>query len=807
MKKKGLLKKGVSLLLAVSVIFTAGCGKTGGEVTNSSKDAMSNETESQAKGRYLESDITLPEGIDRISGLRQLDDGSILLLDTSKGLVLSSSDNGETWTEKPNTMEKVLGSCPYISKSVLGRDGSVFLEYVISNISDENTEETNKSKIKEDVDQQADETDEVVEISHEFEDAEILYQYGFIDTEGNFKEIKLTQNREERWSSGIEILKDGTILCAFGKQIYKVNTESLELEELFSVSQRIIQINELHNNLIVLTDEGTQCFSLETKEELEDSVLKDFVKEIVSSNPDSFTDFSFPILFCEGDEESIYSASSKGLFRHVKGGTVMEEIIKENLTSLSDPSLSLQSMLMLKDGSFFIAFGKAGGATLKSYTYDSEAPSVPKNKITVYGLNENINIRQAISDYQKKNTDVYIEYEVGMTGKDGTTKEDAIRTLNTEILSGEGADLFLLDELPISSYMEKGILEDLSPIFANQLKDKEYFENVLNAYKMGDKLYAVPSRFSIPLIAGKAEDIERVNDLDSFAECMKELRSKKENGSLIGAYSEENIILTLYDVCAPAWMDEKGMLKKDEIIHFLTKAKEIFEAESQNIPQSDLEKNRELRSEFENIGSSMSYGEVFLNAGTRAMSFLVKDSELITGNSAGIMSDFSTLSSVRKKMDHAFAIKAFHGQSKNVFIPNTILGVNAQTKSKDIVLDFVAFILSSGSESSYTVTGYPVEKNALEACFTNPEGDSSGMSMAFSEEEGNDIIILDIEWPTEDEINELKDTINNLSTASITDSNLKKAVLELAPDALNGTKDVESVANDIVNKMQIYLSE
>lgn len=788
MKRKGLLKKGISLLLAASMLLAAGCGggngSTESNTTNNSKEEENAEAESQAKGRYLESDLTLPEGMDRVADMKQLEDGSILLLDRSSGLY-TSKDNGMTWEKNPNKITNEIGDEPYVSKAAVGYDSRVFFEYVL-----------------------ADAPEDVENVS----DVNISYHYGLLDAEGNFKEIQLTGSNNQRIAGGIEFLKDGTILCAFEKSVYKVNTDSGALEEFCTLDKNISQFKVLHDNLLVLTESGAYYFNIETGNEVEDTVLSDFVLEAVS-DVQSYSDSSYSILFCEGEQEdTLYTASAKGMFRHVTGGTVMEEVIKQNLSALGDPSVELQSMLMLSNGSFLIAFGEIGGSTLKSYTYDSEVSTVPKNKLTVYSLNDNINIKQAIRDYQKQDTDVYIEYVIGMSGQDGMTREDAIRNLNTEILSGEGPDLLVLDGLPINSYMEKGILEDLSPIFANQLKDKEYFENILNAYKKDDKLYAAPSRFSIPLLVGRAEDIDQVDNLDSYAECVKNLRTKKSSGSLIGAFTEEKVLRNLYDVCAPAWLDETGMLKKEEMVHFLTKAKEVYEAESQ-IPQADIDRDKENAEYLIEMAASgvlgRSFDDMILNVGSKAMSYLSKEIEIINGKSSGIMSDYDyvMVAAVKKKLGDTTKVKAFHGQSKNVFIPSSIIGLNAQSKSKDAASDFAAFIMSADGERLKTGVGYPVDKKGFESSLEQNESLSTSLSISGSGEDDGEVIQLDLEWPSEEDLNILRDIVNNVSTASITDSNLRDAVLELGPNALNGTKDIESVANEIVNKMQIYLSE
>ncbi len=57
-------------------------------------------------------------------------------------------------------------------------------------------------------------------------------------------------------------------------------------------------------------------------------------------------------------------------------------------------------------------------------------------------------IRQAISLYQMKNPEIYVEYEVGLEGN-AATREDVIKNLNTRMMAGEGPDVLILDNMPM----------------------------------------------------------------------------------------------------------------------------------------------------------------------------------------------------------------------------------------------------------------------------------------------------------------------------------------------------------------------
>ena len=57
-----------------------------------------------------------------------------------------------------------------------------------------------------------------------------------------------------------------------------------------------------------------------------------------------------------------------------------------------------------------------------------------------------------------------VDYQAAVTDTTEVPTADTIRALNAELLNGSGADVLMLDGLPVESYMEKGILADLSDL-------------------------------------------------------------------------------------------------------------------------------------------------------------------------------------------------------------------------------------------------------------------------------------------------------------------------------------------------------
>lgn len=74
------------------------------------------------------------------------------------------------------------------------------------------------------------------------------------------------------------------------------------------------------------------------------------------------------------------------------------------------------------------------------------------------------------------------------------TESDALRTLNTEIMAGKGPDIILLDGMS-ESYLEQGLLEDISDVIEKYTKNDLLFENIIDAYTDKDgKVYSIPTR-------------------------------------------------------------------------------------------------------------------------------------------------------------------------------------------------------------------------------------------------------------------------------------------------------------------------
>ena len=184
--------------------------------------------------------------------------------------------------------------------------------------------------------------------------------------------------------------------------------------------------------------------------------------------------------------------------------------------------------------------------------------------------------------FQKKYPDIYLTLETGMSGNDGVTRTDALKTLNTEIMAGKGPDILILDGISSETYAEQGMLEDLSGI----LKEAGLLDNIESAYTKEDgSIYEMPVKFGIPMIEGNKEDVQEVTDLASLADVLT--KHKDEYGltsesiyklPLLYSMYPQALLEKLADNSSAAWMKKDGTLDEEKIKVFLEQSERIYQA-------------------------------------------------------------------------------------------------------------------------------------------------------------------------------------------------------------------------------------
>ena len=554
MRQQNGRRRAAALWLAgVMALSLAGCGGKGGDDGAGGTAAKTGELsgDAVAMGRYVETMLDVDTG--ELMDLKELSDGKLVLLENGAEGRWVSEDKGVTW--KPDALPgwNDLAMDYYVYGMKAAPDGSVAMLCRSFGMLAGTDEEDGTAD--------GEETEAEGETADGEKSAED--KTGGVEN----KICLITAQGEEKWfdaptdeyeiAASLCFSEDGSRLfvASMEPNIYEIDQET-GTAKLFLVPDIIPDMFCVWDNYMAVKSEsgGVVLYALDTAERIEDDVITDFVNKncAVNKRVSESTYSVFP-----AEEDGIYLVCNKGVYRHVIGGTVMEQAINGGLSSLCDPMKHVVKMIKTGEEGFMAAFSEG---KVSAFAYDPNVSTVPAQTLTAYSLTENDILRQAIIRYQGAYPDVYVEYKVGMDEESGITREDAVKKLNTEIMAGKGPDFLLLDGLPVNSYVEKGMLADLTPYLAELEKEEKLLSNITESFTTDEKIYMMPAAVTISMYLTDKENMTNVSDLSTLADMIEKLRKGHPGEGIMQTYSEEMILNNLMPVSAPLWIKEAGEL-------------------------------------------------------------------------------------------------------------------------------------------------------------------------------------------------------------------------------------------------------
>ena len=758
-------------------------------------------------GRYVEEEIGRPEEMERNGGIVRLADGTLQIFDFNQGPFVSQ-DEGKTWTKKYDDWSGMVGE-GYFMNAAAAKDGSLFLVYsTYDAVSSEEGEEASQEEVSdaersEQPDTEPTETEDTEVQVEESDMFTIDCHYMFVSPEGETREIMLPFDMDNyELITNCWYTPDGRLLASQGGAIYEINQEDGSLTVLFETDGDADTACFSDTQMVAFTNTKAYRFDLVKGELMEqDEELDKFISGLTNNGEKGvyWTSGNYSFLVAMDKDNTLYLACQDGLYQCTAGESP-KQLLQGTLCSMGDPSNGKYGMLV-EDGPVFLVLFSSG---LSRFTYDETMPATPDKELKVYSLKKDQTLQQAVSAYQKAHQDVFVKYEVGMSGENGLTAEDAIKALNTEIMAGNGPDVIMLDGLPIESYLAKGMLADLSENLKAVEEKEEFFDNITRVYEEDGKIYAIPTRFRIPLLMGNEEFVSNIQDLSSLSAVMEEMREKNPEGSILSAYTPEILLKMLAIASEPTWSKEDGNLQEETVKEFLTQAKKIYDNEISGI--SDSEKEEFLNSVRGSDDSSGTAEETALDISWSILNFLTKSqAQLAIGASQQVSLDFTNVISV-PRVKPEVVYKPLSLQAENVFQAESIVGVSAKAAEPEMAREFVEMLLSY-NVMSMQQEPYPVNAASFDSFFdTDMEGDGAFGSMGISKDDGS-VATLDLYWPNEEEQKGLEQMVRSLKTPYLPGSPIEQAILEAGVSVLEGNMSVDEGVAQIKQKIQLYLSE
>lgn len=838
------MKRIFSILLIFSMMagLLAGCsngkevsGENTGDTNITAENEGSNQTdksgekepENTAMGRYVESTVDLSEFCMRSDAIKLRTDGILVVQDYYYPRIISK-DNGQTWeTEDVEWLDRLLKSEKYIMDLSYGSDGTAAVIYDEQDDREsndnsaedendntqeaENEEDTIESENLNETEQDSpDESKDSNESKDSMESDDSNYELNpvglVIKPDGTEVPIQISLDENDIYMRNIWISDKGQVfVTTLGDNIYEVKEDGT-MKKYLTLEDRA-ELVVFQDNIMII-DIGTFgdliLYDMEKEEYLEDEVLNDFVNENYKGRNSYNGGDYFDLYIFPGEEGVIYLVGEKGLYRHVIGGSTVEQVIDGSLSCLNNPSNILIGMVMLPNNEFLGLFNKK----VVHFTYDPDIPTVPNEKIKVYSLEDNDTARQAITIYQTNNPEVYVEYEIGLGEDNSITRDDALKKLNTRIIAGEGPDLFILDDMPVDSYISKGLLLDLSDCLNSLGGEDAIFENIRDAFKKDDKIYVVPCEIQLPIAQGKEKYISQMKDMEGIADAFEDLRKDNPEDALVYAATEKGIMGIFSMVCAPLWKTADGELNKEAIKEFLLQSKRIYDVQMEGISDEFMERYNELN---ENMiayyNEARDYPEFSRNLDW--YDYLSEEIKILCGAVTSV-NEYAMYRSIQKKDGYKDdVIIPLDGQNTNVFLPKNMVGINAASTNTARAEELLKVLLGKENQS-YLFEGMPVNKAALEEEFIIDEKNISedGVYNYLGASGPSGITVhLDVYVLGEKEQQDLKNIIANANTPYVTDVVLEEAVYKEGAEYIKGNKSLDEAVNAIEKSVAIYMSE
>ncbi|MBO7453734.1 MAG: carbohydrate ABC transporter substrate-binding protein [Clostridiales bacterium] len=268
---------------------------------------------------------------------------------------------------------------------------------------------------------------------------------------------------------------------------------------------------------------------------------------------------------------------------------------------------------------------------------------------------------------------------------------EVANNLAIDLISGDAPDV-LMGTDSLLQIKNDNYLEDLSSKFSSDFNEADYFVNVLNGGKSGDKLYSVPLTFTVVGIAAKEEEAGSGVGF-TYAEYQAFVKKYLNGYDPMYYGSRMGVFENLWSASSHNFYDENGNIdiKNDDFRELLDYIKEYIPEDSRN---EDSE------------GMIYDYGK-----------FDSEESMSQVGEMAYYNNIYSHLYNCQRDLKATVKVYGYPSREQQgpmVQIEDSV-SISSSAVNPDGAWDFVKFMLSSDMQSDKNLGSNPVNKEACRA--------------------------------------------------------------------------------------------
>ena len=773
-------KRWACLLLAASMLLATGCG-AGADASGGNSGAGG----AQARGRFVESDVT-PEGSGAglPSGLYTHPDGSVdyLWYDLTEGEGKNSlhhhrsTDGGVTWEEQDASWQQEFEEL----RAVLAlSDGGLI---VISS-----AEEKGVSLWKITPGGQRTQL-ELPELEERLGTGGMVIDARLLSDDRLYLQF-MGGKMESGSSDGAGVSPAGAAEVDGGESAPSAVFDAGGIADaVFDLSTGALLTDLGHENVYQVTAAGERFVVSDYEGNLSAYNMKDGAPD--SSFSGSLGGALETTLGAAADDEgNFYYINTQGIYRLVQGGSLSEALMEGSRYSFGSPTYGINAFARTAEGDFLAALSLPdGGSRLMRYVYDPEALTRPDKELRVYSLTDSPTARAAITAFQQSRQDVQVNYEVALEeGASAQQREDALRTLNTELVAGQGPDVLILDGLPLESYIDKGALADLDGL----LDTDGVIPQLLEPFRTENGIFALPTRFGIPALFTTPERSSGWNTLTQLAEAVAAGNAKPAAGDPDSAFSsipeEQRPVLSFqswqeffdlfYSANASALAGRQKGVEETNLRTFLQALKMILDRCG-------------LMEESGGWGGgltiSSSGGGGFTNVSGGVMRYGMKQALAGCGEVVDLM-----LIQYAAGVEDGAAMGLLPGLADGAWVPHVLAGISETSGQKELAADFLEAMLSHEVQDYCVGDGLPALQAGLNAQFDRLSGRDSEPAYGMGRLDKTDFEAL----------------LAGLKTPMLADATLKEKIGAGAEAYCRGELTLEEALGQIKSETALYLAE
>lgn len=748
------LRKAVSAIIIVTIITTTvftGCSK---------KDKK---TGNNVKGRYVETEIQLPEEIKNVKN------NTIRLEHTKEGLPIlyaaqdesnkvsimryEMKENGEWTADSPEWLQDIQVQAqdkldnPTISVNKIFSDdqGNQYLTY------DELDKENGMAYLCMTTDGK---------------------ERTYLTFDGWNEEEELDGRTYYNMPESINVLKNGDIVAQIDMNIniYDAKSkeikaslpwDSYELSSTVSTQENVFMVQGTYD-----TGRISGVASLD---------INDYEKEAQVYTYDGNAD-PYSAVLNTNENGDIIMVNHDGIQILSKGASLWNTVVIGELNTMYMPTAELMGMYQDQSENYYVLYCiENSGYYLEKYQYDKDMVAVPDKNITVYALQDDMGLREAAVKYNKAHPDTMITIDVAMdtnySDNFSANSDDYIKTINTQLLAGSGPDILVTDGFPVESYIDKSVLLDLKDTIQPMIDSGELLSNVMNSYNVEGHMYTVPVRITPYVILGKSETVNKVKTFDELVEASNQTWKK----SLLGEITSKDLITKFLPTNLSSIITSKNgkkSIKRDNLSKFLNQAKTLYY-------------NTDGVTEYTGGWDTGIFGLPYNKQITLVDMLGFFDASF----------DISVMNFLKGSME------SYENSYKGV----TEMGINANTKYPDIAKEFIQSLLTEEMQKNDYSTGLPVNAKVIDKFIDRQEEGLFGTTEIQNED--GEYVLFEMTWMSKSNREKVAQICKSVNNRVVVDNKVVEVISNQFEDAIVNGISMEECTDKIVNDLNLYLSE